>query len=137
MSLFPQIQITNQVSTTSGGIIYTTGDVFILIADENGNPANGNNMVVTVAYNDTGQVNNSNYIVPGQSLKIYSGTLSRKNVSDSVPFDLRTFTVVNYTGGGTSSPNPTVCDAVINSVNIDKKESSPGAADGQITVNAS
>ncbi len=136
MSLFPQISIVNQASTTSFGIVYTTGDVYILITDENGDPANGDNIVVTVAYNDTGQVENSSYTVTGQSLKIYSGILSRKNVTDSTPFDYRLFSVVYYTTPGTT-PNPTVCDATISAVSIDKKESSLGTADGQVNVNAS
>jgi hypothetical protein len=136
MSLFPQIQITNQVSTTSGGIVYTDGDVYIVITDENNNPANGDNMAVTVAFYDTGNTNNHDFIVPGQSLLIYSGILSRKYASDGTIIDIRNFTVVNSTAG-TPSPNPTVCDATINAVVTDKKESAPGAADGQITINAS
>ncbi|HTK21827.1 MAG TPA: hypothetical protein VL442_20060 [Mucilaginibacter sp.] len=135
MSLFPQIQITNQVSTTSGGIVYTTGDVYIIITDENNNPVNGDNMSVTVAFYDTGNTNNHYFIVPGQSLLIYSGTLSRKYASDGTIIDIRNFTVVDSTPG-TASP-PTVCDAAINAIITDKKESAPGAADGQITINAS
>ncbi|HVS93983.1 MAG TPA: hypothetical protein VHE59_18235 [Mucilaginibacter sp.] len=93
-------------------------------------------MVVTVAYNDTGNVLDTNYTVPGQSLKIYSGILSRKNVSDTSPFDYRLFSVVNYTAPGGQSPNPTVCDARIGSVTINKKETSIGSVDGQATINA-
>jgi hypothetical protein len=136
MSLFPQISIVNQASVTSFGIVYTTGDVYILVTDENGDPANGDNIIVTVAYNDTGDVENTDYTVAGQSLKIYSGVLSRKDVTDSAPFDLRTFAVVN-SAPAASTPNPSVCNAAINSVSIDQKESSPGAADGQVTINAS
>ncbi|MBV8391514.1 MAG: hypothetical protein JO080_17035 [Mucilaginibacter sp.] len=136
MSLFPQIQIANQVSTTSGGIVYTDGDVYIIITDENNNPANGNNMAVTVAFYDTGITNNHDFIVPGQSLLIYSGILSRKYASDGTIIDIRNFTVVNSTAG-TASPNPTVCDAIINAVVTNQKESAPGAADGQIIIEAS
>jgi len=135
MSLFPQIQITNQVSTNSGGIIYTTGDVYLIITDENNNPANGDNLAVTVAFYDTGNTNNHNFIVPGQSLLIYNGILSRKYASDGTIIDIRNFTVVDYSAG-TPSP-PIVCDAIINAVITGKKESAPGAADGQITINAS
>ncbi|MBS1519547.1 MAG: hypothetical protein JST50_01015 [Bacteroidetes bacterium] len=135
MSLFPQIQITNQVSATDNGIIYTNGDVYIIITDENNNPANGNNMTVTVAFYDTGNTNNHDFIIPGQSLLIYSGILSRKQASDGTVIDIRNFTVVD-SAEGTPSP-PTVCDAAINAIITDKKESAPGAADGQITINAS
>src|ERR1700744_1246335 len=134
MSLFPQIQITNQVSTTDRGIIYTNGDVYIVITDENNNPANGDNLAVTVAFYDTGLTNDHNFIVPGQSLLIYSGILSRKQASDGTIIDIRNFTVVDSQPG---PPNPPVCDAAINSVITNKKESAPGAADGQITINAS
>ena len=136
MNSFPQIQITNQVSTTDHGIIYTNGDVYIVITDENNNPANGNNLAVTVAFYDTGNTNNHDFIVPGQSLLIYSGILSRKYASDGTIIDVRNFTVVDSTAG-TPSPNLAVCDATINAVITDKKESAPGAADGQITINAS
>ena len=137
MPLFPQISIVNQTSVTDNGIVYTDGDVYIVITDDTGNPANGNNIVFTVAYNDTGSIIDSNYTVPGQSLKIYSGILSRRLVSDAAPFDYRTFAVVYYSDAGTTSSNPNVCDATIQSVSIDKKESTVGAADGQVTVNAS
>jgi len=135
MSLFPQIQITNQVSTTSGGIVYTTGNVYIIITDENNNPANGDNLSVAVAFYDTGNINNHDFIVPGQSLLIYNGTLSRKYASDGTIIDIRNFTIVGSTPG-TASP-PSVCDAAINAIITEKKESAPGAADGQITINAS
>ena len=136
MSLFPQIQITNQVSTTDRGIIYTNGDVYIIITDENNQPANGNNLAVTVAFYDTGNTNNHNFIVPGQSLLIYSGILSRKQASDGTVIDVRGFTIVD-SSAGSPSPNPAVCDAAINAVVINQKESAPGAADGQITINTS
>ncbi|MFI5162937.1 MAG: hypothetical protein ACHQHN_16770 [Sphingobacteriales bacterium] len=135
MSLFPQISIVNQTSTTSFGIVYTSGDVYIIITDENGEPANGENIIVTVAYNDIGGTENSDYTVAGQSLKIYSGILSRRNVSDIGPFDSRTFAVVYYTDPA-ATPNPSVCDAAVSSVSIDKKETSLGTVDGQVTINA-
>ena len=94
MSLFPQISIVNQSSVADNGIVYTDGDVYIVITDENGNHVNGGNIVVTVAYNDTGNIVNSNYTVPGQSLKIYSGIISRRLVSAAAPFDYRNFAVV-------------------------------------------
>jgi hypothetical protein len=136
MSLFASILINNQQTTTdSGGTTYNTADAYIVITDEHGSLANGNNMVVTVAYNNNGLVTNTDYTVSGQTLKIYSGPISRKLTSQSTPFDVRSFAIAN-TAPGTPSPNPTVCDAAINSVNIDQKESAPGAADGQITINA-
>jgi hypothetical protein len=135
MPLYPQISIVNQTSVTDYGIVYTTGDVYIIITDDTGRPANGNDIVVTVAYTNAGTVTDTNYTVPGQSLKIYSGILSRQLVTSNLPFDYRSFAVV-YSAPGTPS-NPNVCDAAIQSVNIDKKESSVGAADGQVTINAS
>lgn len=135
MSLFPQIQITNQVTVTSNGMVITNGDVYIIITDENNYPANGNNLSVTVGFYDTGHTNDHTFIVPGQSLLIYSGVLQRRLASDNSIIDQRNFTVVDSTPG---TPNPPgVCDAAINSITTDKKESAPGAADGQITINAS
>ena len=137
MPLFPQILINNQSSVTDNGIVYTDGDVYITITDETGKPANGNNMLVTVAYNDTGNITNSSYTIPGQSLKIYSGVLIRRLVSAAAPFDYRNFAVAYYNEGTISNPVPTVCDATISSISIVKKESAPGAADGQVSVIAS
>jgi hypothetical protein len=138
MSLFAQIATRDQSSVTDlSGTTYTTATIYIFITDENDNLANGNNTVVTVAYNNNGAITNTDYTVSGQSLQIYIGTISRKAASQSTPFDIRTFSIINISEPGVPSPNPSVCDAAINFVNIDKKESSPGAADGQVTVNAS
>ena len=136
MPLFPQILITNQSAVTDNGIVYTDGDVYITITDEAGKAANGNNMEVTVAYNDTGNIINTNYSVPGQSLKIYSGLLSRRLVSADEPFDYRNFAVVYYKEVSRPTDIQGVCDANITSVSIVKKESAPGAGDGQIAIDA-
>ena len=139
MNLFAQILYANQSSTTDyEGIIYNSADVYIGIANDDGIPANGDYMAVTVAYNNNGVITDTDYTVPGQTLKIYSGVISRKLPSQTTPFDIRSFAVVNTLTPGVPgpNPNPSVCDAAINAVNTDKKESSPGAADGQITINA-
>ncbi|MGZ3764360.1 MAG: hypothetical protein ACXVA2_06830 [Mucilaginibacter sp.] len=137
MILFAQIIYNNQASTTdSEGTTYVTADISISITDDTGAPANGNNMVVTVAYNNNGAITNTDYTIAGQSLRIYTGVISRKLSAQPAPFDVRSFAVINTSAPGTQSPNPTVCDAALNAVSIDKKESSPGAADGQITVTA-
>lgn len=136
MSLFAHIVPSNQQSNTVSGTTFNTADIYIIITGDNGQPTNGDNMVVTVAYNNNGDITNTDYIVPGQSLKIYSGVISRKLDTQSMPFDVRTFAVVNTSVPGEQSPDPAVCDIAIQSVTIDKKESAPGASDGQITVNA-
>jgi len=137
MPLFPQILITNQRSVTDNGIVYTDGDVYITISDETGNVANGNNMLVTVAYNDTGNVNESSYTIPGQNLKIYSGILSRRLINETAPFDYRNFAVAYYTEGPAEPENRGICDAMISSVSILQKETAPGASNAQVKVNAS
>ncbi len=137
MNLFAQILYANQTSTTDfEGIIYNSADVYISIANDDGIPANGDYMAVTVAYNNNGVITDSDYTVPGQTLKIYSGVISRKLPSQTTPFDIRSFAVVNTLPPGIPGPAPSVCDATISAISIDKKESSPGAADGQVTINA-
>src|ERR1700754_4253358 len=122
MTLFASIFQNNQsVTTDTEGTTYVSADVYISITDENGHPANGNNMVVTVAYNNNGDITNTDYTVAGQSRKIYSGVITRKLSTQSTPFDTRSFPIINTSDPGSQSPDPTVCDATITAVSIDKK----------------
>jgi hypothetical protein len=125
----------DSITTNSNGYVYVTGTIYIRIADENGIAANGNGLVVTVQRNADGQITTEQYAVAGQSLPIYSGTITRSQngqIFNSVSYSL--MSTSPPVSGGTS---PAICDAVISSVTINQKESNPGAADGQITINAS
>ncbi|QQL50342.1 hypothetical protein [Mucilaginibacter ginkgonis] len=135
MSIQAKITYTNQRShTDDSGSTYNIADVFIEIIDENGNPANGNNATVTVRSDFMSTPATSDlYNVPGMNLRIYSGVITRTQSGQIA--DYHYFTVTNV-GAPAANPLPLTCDAHIDSVAVNKKESAPGAADGQITVNA-
>lgn len=132
-----QASIYNQTTSTpgNGGYVYVTGTIYILITDENGASTNGNGIIVTVQRNADGQLTTEQYAVPGQSLAIYSGTITRS--ANGQVFESVSYTVVSTSPAASSGASPAVCDAAISSVTINQKESNPGAADGQITINAS
>jgi len=100
--------------------------VSIFLVDENNQPVNGNNIVVSYEQNLNGIITDSAVTIAGQGIVVYRGTYvagySWKIVSQSdVP-----------------DPAPPVaqCDLVIDFINVDTPESSPGADDAQVTVTA-
>jgi hypothetical protein len=110
----------------------TNGQVFIALIDAGtGQPVNGNNVVIGYQQNINGAIENGTVTIPGQSAAIYTGLL--RDTSNGY---FTTFTITNV--GTVPNPAPPVatCDLTINYITIDKPESAPGAADGQITVNA-
>jgi hypothetical protein len=131
-----QASIYNQTTSApgNGGYIYVTGTIYIRITDENGIFANGNGIIVTVQKNADGQLTTEQYAVSGQSLAIYSGTITRS--ANGQVFNSVSYTVLSTSPAAASGSSPAICDAAISSVTINKKESNPGAADGQITINA-
>ncbi|OKS84850.1 hypothetical protein [Mucilaginibacter polytrichastri] len=133
MSLIASIY--NDTTTAPGlaGYVYVTGTIYIKITDENGRPTNGNGIIVTVQRNADGQITNEDYVVPGQNLPIYSGTINRSQ--NGQVFNSVSYTVVSASPAA-AAPPATTCNVVINSVSIIQKESSPGAQNGQITINA-
>jgi len=98
-----------------------------------GQLTNGNNVVVSYTQNINGVVTDEVVTIGGQATTIYSGLLSDQDPLH--PFFTK-FQIDNV--GTVPNPAPPVnsCDLVINYINIDDPESAPGAADGQITVNA-
>jgi hypothetical protein len=132
-----QASIYNDTTSTpgNGGYIYVTGTIYIKLTDENGMYVNGNGIIVTVQKNADGQLTTEQYAVPGQSLAIYSGTINRS--ANGQVFDSVSYTVLGTSPAAAVGTSPAVCDAAISSVTINQKESNPGAADAQITVNAS
>ncbi|MCC8409782.1 SprB repeat-containing protein [Mucilaginibacter sp. UR6-1] len=117
----------------------TYANVYIRLTDSNtGAAVNGNNTVVF--YNEIegdGFITNS-VTIPGQSILIFSGMISEYR------YDYTGVLISSYSKSyaiksvipATEPVNPTVCDLKINYVTVNKPESAPGAADGQITVNA-
>lgn len=117
------------------------GDVFISIIDtDTQQPANGNNCEVTYQRNENGGSATYTVIVAGQSFPLYSGIIRDYEYSaqgDMIRSDYVSFTLISVKAGDNPSTNPSVCDLKINYIDINKIESAPGAADAQITVNAS
>ncbi|HEY8783942.1 MAG TPA: hypothetical protein VIM16_20100 [Mucilaginibacter sp.] len=111
------------------------GQVFISLFDAaTGQPANGNNVVISFEQNLNGTVIEGQAIIAGQSAPIYTGLLSD---TDPSHYYFTKFQVTNIGTVPDPAPPVNVCDLVINYISADNPESAPGAADGQITVKAS
>jgi hypothetical protein len=144
MSILAIIEQTNWTVSypdQNGGEI-DSADILVSIIDtETGRYTNGNNCIVT--YKVTTDEFNSieTVVVPGQSVQIYSGAVRESHYSpqgDPISSTSKTFSIVSLQlGDGPPPTNPGVCDLKINFVNVDKPESAVGAADAQITINAS
>ncbi|GAB2983972.1 hypothetical protein GCM10027049_21850 [Mucilaginibacter puniceus] len=122
------------------GVEAVYADMHLSILDSTtGQPANGNNAIVDYQQNVSGTITNLQQAVPGQSMLIYSGLISRRRTYEMGNTEVEyyvTFTVTNV-----GDPNPSapvnICNLTINRINIDAPESAPGANDAQITVVAS
>ena len=101
--------------------------VAIVCVDENNNPANGNNTIITYIQTLNGGITETIIVtIPGQSLTIYDGS-----------YDLGdTWTIISQSDEPNPSPPVAQCDLVINTINV-IAESFTGAHDGKITVIAS
>ncbi len=112
-----------------------SGQIFIALYDSTTlQPTNGNNVVVTYIQNVDGNIVDGSTVISGQSAPIYTGT-----ISDTDPSDFH-YSSWNITGISEVPPPPppvNLCDLTINFITVDQPESAPGAADGQITVQAS
>ena len=130
MNLIAKIDYSNTyVSGTQ-----VNGQVFISLFDAaTGQPANGNNVAISFEQNLNGTVIEGQAIIAGQSAPIYTGLISD---SDPAHYYYTKFQVTNIGTVPVAAPPVNVCDLVINYINIDSPESAPGAANGQITVNA-
>ncbi|MFI5159136.1 MAG: hypothetical protein ACHQF4_09745, partial [Sphingobacteriales bacterium] len=128
MNLIAKIDYSNTfVSGTQ-----VNGEVYITLYDaSSGQPANGNNVVVSYEENINGSVADGQATIAGQSAAIYTGLISD---TDPSRFYFTKFQITNI--GTIPNPQPPVnaCDLLINSINVDNPESAPGAADGQITI---
>ena len=123
MSIFASISYSD--TFPSGTQI--VGQVNIIILDSFGNPANGDNCVVNYTQNINGAITTSDVTIAGQSCPIRTGI-----ISDSSTGFFTSFTVNSLTPG-TISPDPAVCDLVINSFII-TNQSAAGANDGTIQI---
>ncbi|MBD1394598.1 hypothetical protein [Mucilaginibacter glaciei] len=110
------------------------GRVYITLTDATtGRPVNGDYVPVSYQVIENGVINNYTVSIPGQSIAIYTGLLTDTNPLN--PYYV-TFSVTFV--GAVPAPAPPVntCDLLISSVVPIQPESAPGAADGQIRVNA-
>ncbi|MCD8740388.1 hypothetical protein LT679_07220 [Mucilaginibacter roseus] len=142
MAIIAKIDITNYTYTYpdyNGGET-TYADVFIRLTDSTtGAPVNGNNTIVYYNEIEGGGYSTYSVTIPGQSMLIFSGMIS------DLRYDYTGVMISSYSKSfaiqsvvpGIEPSNPAACDLKINYVTINKPESAPGSADGQITVNAS
>lgn len=101
--------------------------VYISVYDSTtGQLTNGNNMSVTYSQTINGTTTIHSVIIPGQQVQIFKG---EPNINNNWSLNAQS----DDSGIG---PPITRCDLVINYINVDKPESSPGASDAQITINA-
>jgi len=130
MNLIAKIDYSNTyVSGTQ-----VNGEVFIALFDaSSGQPANGNNVVVSYEQNINGSVADGQATIAGQNAAIYTGLISD---TDPSHFYFTKFQVTGISALPDPAPPVNACDLHINFINVDNSESAPGAADGQITVNA-
>jgi hypothetical protein len=111
------------------------GEIIITLFDAaTGQPVNGNNVTVTYTQNINGTVTEEQAIISGQSASVYHGEISD---SDPSYFFFTKFQIESVSEVPVSAHPVNFCDLKINYINVDNPESAPGAADGQITVNAS
>lgn len=112
-----------------------SGEIIISLFDAvTGQPANGNNVTVYYTQNLNGTIYEDQITIAGQTASVYHGLLS--DSSSANPYYTK-FQVDSISAAPNPAPPVAACDLVINFINIDKPESAPGAADGQLTINAS
>jgi hypothetical protein len=111
------------------------GQVFIKLTDsETGQPVNGNNVVVSYQIiHNNGAPNNQTTAIPGQRASIYTGVISDSNPANQL---WTSFTITGISAVPDPDPPVNVCDLTIQYITVNNPESAPGAADAQITVNA-
>lgn len=111
----------------------TTGTLIIMLTDAaTGAPVNGNGIAVDWELNQNGVISTGTIYMAGQQYLLYSGKLYDSSVFS--PYYTKFFATVN-TAETPAPPAISACDLKI--INITTQPaSSVGAADGQITVNA-
>jgi len=105
------------------------GAWFINITDDNGNPVNGDNIIVAYAENTGGVSGVIQYAtIPGQSYKIYEGIIQHNAEPP------KSYILTGTSTPGTPSP-PIIPDTAIQSVDIIQKADSAGL-NGTVMINA-
>jgi hypothetical protein len=136
MSIYPQIIYNNNLPGTP----QTDSSIFQVIyigifdsATGQATPGNGISVTYQPIYNGTpGDLITINVI--GTLYKIFDGPTVINN-PDNPPQQLFDARIITWGNAPVDPPaSPAVCDAVITTININQKESAPGAANGQITI---
>jgi len=134
MSILAQIKIINTYALAGTDPIHPAiyGTVIIALNDPTtGSPTNGNNIVIN--YNETidGISKALRATIAGQSQIIYEGI-----ITDDVAGIHNSWAVTGQSTVPDAAPPVAQCDLQIGYTSVTKPESAPGAADGQISINA-
>jgi hypothetical protein len=119
---------------------FTKSKVYAQIVDDSGNPANGNNAIIEYSVNENGAITTEHKTIAGQSMLLYYGVVEKATddgFGNVTVYYTKTFGFATVLGSPDPSPPVNFCDLYIDAITVNKKESAPGAADGQITVTAS
>ena len=145
MSLTARIEVIHQPSTVtdSYGSMQFYAQVYVAVVDAlTGSATNGNNCVVTYTIDDDGNITTHTVIVPGMRALIYDGGIGQVTFNSSHAVQSssnKNFNFKSLTGGTEDdlpAPPQLPGDITITDIHIDSAETSPGAHNGQITVNA-
>lgn len=134
MSILAQIKIIDTYTTPGTDPVHPeiSGVVVITLTDAvTGNPVNGNNIIIS--YNQTieGVTTAKTVTIAGQAQVIYLGLIS--SVTAGIH---NSWAVTGQSDAPDPAPPVNQCDLKFNYISVTKPESSAGAADAQITVNA-
>jgi hypothetical protein len=134
MSILAQIKIINTYTVVGIDPIHPAiyGTVIVALTDAaTGNPVNGGNIVIN--YNEiiSSITTAKTVTIAGQSQLIYEGIITY-----TIAGIHNSWAVTSQSDVPNPAPPVNQCDLQINYINVDKPESSPGAADAQISVNA-
>jgi hypothetical protein len=134
MSILAQIKIINTYTVAGTDPIHPAicGTVIIALTDvTTGSPVNGNNIIISYNQITDGTTIAQTATIAGQSQVIYEGI-----ITDVIAGIHNSWAVTGQSDAPDPAPPVNQCDLQINSISIVQPESSAGAADGQISVNA-
>jgi hypothetical protein len=140
MGLNCNIVVSNRIFDYDGPDYVTTARVYAVITDDDGAPANGNGALIKYSVDDNGTVTREIKVASGQSVLLFDGIIDRAHDDGSgnfVSYYSKTFGFAAIFPLLDAPPPVNNCDLSINSINIIKPESAPGAGDAQISIQAS
>jgi hypothetical protein len=115
----------------------TYAKVYIRLTDsDTGQPVNGNNLVVTYMVNELGNLSTYEVTIPGLQILLDPHALLYEYDNDGNLTYTKSYTIIGVSDVPNPSPPVNTCDLVLNYITADRSESAPGAADGQLSINA-